>query len=293
MIAGPGCIECNTPLRTRSSPLCPRCRRELPWWRAIDGCPRCGTRLPAARGAIRETGAGRSFEGCPGCLSDGSGLHACRSLLRYEGAVRRWVPGFKSARSPFGPGVSIRLAIDHLADELAGRVQIETAERPDLIVPVPLHPQRRRRRGFNQSAPIAYRIARILGADFAPEVLERSRAAPNQAGLSGHERTRNVQGSFRATVEFGPGARVWLVDDVLTTGNTLDAAADALLEAGAFEVRGLTLAATLPTRRASRRRRGHFGDGPSQNREEIGAGARVTTERGLGYANHDSTRGDR
>ncbi len=248
LIAPPLCIECDEPLRAKTSPLCGPCDRGLPWWRIVDGCPRCGERVhgdPDPEGSdVRSP-----FEGCPGCLSDGSALHGCRSLLRYEGAVRRWIPGFKSARLPFGPAVVLRLAIDHLAAELGRRVGRETPARPDLIVPIPLHRRKRRKRGFNQSDPIALRIAGVLDGRFAPEVLERTRASPSQAGRVGRARRENVRESFRVMPSFDHGARVWLVDDVLTTGSTLDAAADALLEAGAFEVRGLTLAATLPGRR--------------------------------------------
>jgi len=198
-------------------------------------------------------GADLGFEGCSGCLAEGSGLHGCRALVRYEGSIRRWIPGFKTARSPFGPAVAIRLAIDHLAVELARRVAVETTARPDLIVSVPLHPRRRRWRGFNHADPIARRIARSLGRPWVPDALERIRDTREQAKQVGRERRENVRGAFRATSRMGTATRLWLVDDVLTTGSTLDAAADALLEAGAFEVRALTLAATLPAGRATRR----------------------------------------
>ncbi|HEB91811.1 MAG TPA: ComF family protein [Deltaproteobacteria bacterium] len=264
LVAPPLCIECGTSLRTTASPLCPRCDRGLPWWRIVDGCPRCGM----GEGFLPEpdrkgTRARRPFDGCPGCLSEGSALHGCRSLLRYEGAARRWLPGFKTARLPFGPNVALRLAIDHLAAELGRRIGSETSERPDWIVPIPLHWRRRHQRGFNQTEPIARRIAGILDCSFAPGMLRRTRSSRSQARSVGRERRQNVQDSFRSTARFGSRSRVWLVDDVLTTGSTLDAAADALLDAGAFEVRGLTLAATLPARpRAVRRRSDYHARGP-------------------------------
>jgi ComF family protein len=249
-IARPRCIECDAPRSTGSGPLCSPCSRELPWWRAVDGCPRCGSQ-PCVSPTIGHDAHRDASQGCSGCLVEGSALHVCRSLVRYQGSIRRWIPGFKSAKSPFGPSIAIRLAIDHLATELASRVGKETKQRPDLIVSIPVHRRRIRQRGFNHVDPIARRIARVLDRPWAPNALERRHDTQSQAKLVGRERHENVRGAFSATDHLGGAKSIWLVDDVLTTGNTLDSAADALLEAGAVEVRALTLAATLPARWAS------------------------------------------
>jgi len=275
-IARPCCIECNAPLVSGSGPLCPPCRRRLPWWRVVDGCPRCGT--PQAMHAGNRHGpsdyafgedasAEDAFEGCSGCLMEGSPLHLCRALVRYEGPVRRWIPGFKSARSPFGPGVAIRLAVDHLAAELARRIREETTARPDLIVSIPLHPRRQRSRGFNHVDPIARRIAQGLARPWVPDLLERLHDTREQARLVGRERRENMRGAFRTTDRLAAATSIWLIDDVLTTGSTLDAAGDALLEAGALEVRALTLAATLPRRRA-RKPRASYHAAPANDRSD-------------------------
>jgi ComF family protein len=267
-IARPYCIECNMPHSPESSPLCPPCHRQLPWWRLVDGCPRCGT--PRTGHNAPDTDRDDlHFEGCAGCLTEGSALHGCHSLVRYEGPVRRWIPGFKNTRSPFGPAIAIRLAIDHLAVELARHVIQETTARPDLIVSIPLHPRRRRWRGFNHVDPIAHRIARCLGRPWVPDALERIHDTRDQAKLVGRERRENVRGAFHVSNRLGAATRIWLVDDVLTTGSTLDAAGDALLEAGAFEVRALTLAATLPRGRAPRRRAAY--DAPPESDRSHGS----------------------
>lgn len=237
----PRCVGCENPDLGSDEALCIHCLRELPWWRHVDGCPRCGSRLPSRT----------VFEGCPGCLVEGSALHRCYALTRYEGDLRRWIPGFKNAKGPFGPGTAIRLAIDGLATKLALQVARQTNTRPDLIVSIPLHPRRQRQRGFNHVDPIAQRIAATLDLPWAPNALERIHDTRSQARLIGQRRHENIRGAFRGRKGFAGAPQVWLVDDVLTTGNTLDAAANALLEAGCGEVRALTLAATLPTRRAA------------------------------------------
>ena len=108
----------------------------------------------------------------------------------------------------------------------------------DLVVPVPLHRSRKRARGFNQAAE----IARHLTVPVA-HVLERVRPTASQTDLPAAARHRNVRGAFAVTVpDRVLGATVVLIDDVSTTGATLDACAGALLDAGAREVRALTAA---------------------------------------------------
>ncbi len=115
-LARPRCIECERSLSGGGGALCIPCDLRLPRWRRADGCPRCGTSIALPRSNESERVAGMfeedAGEGCPGCFAEGSALHLCRSLSRYVGSLRRWIPGFKSARSPFGPSIPIRRAID-------------------------------------------------------------------------------------------------------------------------------------------------------------------------------------
>jgi ComF family protein len=111
---------------------------------------------------------------------------------------------------------------------------------PDLVVPVPLHARRLRERGFSPAAQLARACARAARVPCAPVLLARRRDTPSQTGLSRAARRRNVAGAFVARAAAPP--RVWLVDDVATTGSTLSEAARALRRAGAREVLGVCLA---------------------------------------------------
>jgi ComF family protein len=118
---------------------------------------------------------------------------------------------------------------------------------PDLVVPVPLHPVRLRQRGFNPAALMASALGRERGLAVDPGALARIRNTPSQTLLPRFERARNVAGAFRARSRALPG-RVWLVDDVVTTGSTLREAARALRRAGVRRIVAVCAARTLETR---------------------------------------------
>ncbi len=134
------------------------------------------------------------------------------------------------------------------AERIAGCIAQERDEwRVDAVVPVPLHPIRQRERGYNQAELIARPLAKRLGARVDTRLLTRTKPRPAQLLLSRSERWKSVRGAY-ATLEGAKvdNLRILLVDDVMTTGATLDACARALKKAGASRVVGLTVARLVP-----------------------------------------------
>lgn len=167
------------------------------------------------------------------CVRCRRGRHAvdrARAVGCYDGALREIVHAFKyDGRRSLGARLA-ELMRQRGADVLLGA---------DLVVPVPLHFSRRRQRGFNQAADLAENLGLpVISA------LRRIRATPAQASLPAAQRHKNVRGVFRPTAAAAslPGLIVVLVDDVSTTGATLEACARVLKEEGAREVRALTVA---------------------------------------------------
>lgn len=230
MLVAPLCVACREPLAspTRGA-VCERC------WASIvtftpPCCATCGDALPAF-GPVSDPS-----EKCARCRLAPPLPSAAAALGPYAGALQALVQALKyDSRTS-------------LARPLAERMRAAAArilDGADAVVPVPLHRSRERRRGFNQ----ARELARHLGLPTL-DALIRSRATPSQADLPAARRHANVRGAFalRRGVSVR-GLTLVIVDDVSTTGATLNACALPLLEAGAAEVRALTVAKTPAVRR--------------------------------------------
>jgi len=172
---------------------------------------------------------------CPNCEGRHWHLTVIVAGCRYEGLVRELIQRFKYGREqnlmrPLGD-----LMLPALNDS---RLQ---GKKFDALVPVPLHPLREREREFNQARLLALRLGKNLQLPVA-SFLERTRSTKSQAGFDRAHRLENLEGAFHVRQSIREGASLLLVDDVSTTGTTLDLCAAALLDAGASEVCAVTVA---------------------------------------------------
>lgn len=222
----PCCLACKAAVDAAGA-LCPACWAAMPFIER-PFCERLGT--PFAQ----ELGEGLLS---PAAAADPPVFARARAVVTYdEGPARRLVQRLKYAdRLDLAPAMARWMA----------RSGAELVAEADLVVPVPLHRFRLWSRRFNQAAVLAQGVAREARLPYAPIVLTRVRRTRPQVGLTREARAANVQGAFKTPPEAAArvaGLRVLLVDDVLTSGATLNAAARALLRAGAARVDALTFA---------------------------------------------------
>jgi ComF family protein len=206
--------------------VCAGCAGDLP--RLPPACSVCA--LPAGGADV-----------CARCLADPPPFVATVAAFAYRFPIDRLLQRLKYAgQIAYADWLGTRLA-DPVAQALRRRAD---ATVPDCAVALPLAPSRQRERGFNQAREIAVRCARVLQLPLA-QPLERTVAGAPQAGLPLSARAGNVRGAFVCRTPLA-GARVALIDDVMTTGATLAEAAVALQRAGAARVECWVVARTLP-----------------------------------------------
>jgi ComF family protein len=183
-------------------------------------CDRCGRHWPA--GGV-----------CPYCSSTFDALQGLRAGYAFAGPLREGIHRFKyeGERALAAPLADLLLPA---ARALAWPV--------DIIMPVPLHPARQRQRGYNQAALLARELSGPLALRVDDRAVQRQRDTRPQMGLTAVQRRTNVAGAFAGRPGALAGRRVLLIDDVCTTGSTLEACAQAAQQAGAERVWALVLA---------------------------------------------------
>ena len=227
--------------------LCPTCREPV---HGVGLCPACWSKLSfIAPPYCERLGIPFPFDGGPGLLSmeaiaDPPAYNRARAAVRYDDIARKLVHALK-----YGDRLDLAPAMGRWMAR-AGR---ELLADSDAIVPVPLHWRRQWARRFNQSALLAEIIAKASGRMVAHGALKRVKATPQQVGLDKSERAHNVQGAFRVPAPGRAevtGRKLVLIDDVLTSGATVDACARALLRAGAASVDVLLFARVVAANRS-------------------------------------------
>jgi len=220
LIYPPHCVACGR----LGAWLCASCLEAYPAFRP-PWCARCG--LPLARGGL-----------CLECRRAASPLQGVRSVGPHVAPLREAVHALKYE--------GVRVLTEPLAELMAATWALGPLP-ATAMVPVPLHPQRVRRRGYNQAALLGQALAPRLDLPLHEEWLQRERNTPSQVGLTRAERWANVRGAFHCPDPSAvAGQRVLLLDDVFTSGATLRAAGEALRAAGAAEVWALTLTRARP-----------------------------------------------
>jgi len=173
---------------------------------------------------------------CFACSRETPAFTHARSAVRYEGAVGLALRELKYNQSLW--------VVEDLVDLLEAGVKAEYASvELDIVTSVPLFSTRRRERGFNQAALLGSSLARRLKLPFRESLIRRIQPTVSQTGLTASQRTANVCGAFRTGLFMKPtGRRVLLIDDVMTTGATVNACSRALKKGGAVSVHVMTVA---------------------------------------------------
>ena len=219
----PRCLGCGT-ITEMAGALCASCWERMTFL-GPPGCVRCGHPFDIDPGPLAICGA---------CLSKPPPYARARAVFRYDDASKRLVLGFKHAdRIGSAPSFGRWMA----------RAGADLLTEADLIVPVPLHPWRLFHRRYNQAALLANVLAKESGVPCLPDALLRARHTPTQGLMGRRQRRLNVYGAFRLRAPgVVDGKHVLLVDDVFTTGATIEECTRVLLAGGARAVDVLTLA---------------------------------------------------
>jgi len=205
--------------------LCNGCLQSLPWHIAPK-CPQCG--LPSD-GLI-----------CGSCLNSAPSFDATHALFSYDYPLDRLLQHYKYKESLHLADTFSALLMDSLLD-----ADLNQQHNIDLIMPMPMHHERLKQRGFNQALEVARLISKDSQIKLDYASCQRIKLTPPQASLPHKERIKNIRGAFQCNKSL-QGLSIALVDDVMTTGASLNELAKTLKQAGAAHVECWVIARTLP-----------------------------------------------
>lgn len=213
--------------QTKNHGLCQACLNDLPWLPA-NSCPQCGL---SSSGQV-----------CGSCLSTPPFFDTTHAVFLYQYPIDAMIQRYK-----YGNTLSLSHTFGQLLSEKISL--ISSCKDIDLIIPMPMHPTRLKQRGFNQALEIAKILDKALNQNAKTKLdykcTTRQTLTPPQASLPLKERVKNIKGAFKVNVNLS-GKRIAIVDDVMTTGASLNELAKTLKQAGATHVECWVIARTLP-----------------------------------------------
>jgi competence protein ComFC len=214
----PSCAGCGV----FSYRFCPDCYQDIIPIQSNKCCPKCKNILVNDQ--------------CPYCLTNQFALESINFLGIYRTSLRNAILHLKFYQD-LGLGDEFAPHLKYLLMDLKWPI--------DQIIPVPISKKRRQERGYNQAEIIALPLALSVGKEYAPKALIKVKEAHSQIGLSYNERLENIKDAFIADPLLVKNKTILIVDDVITTGATINSCAQALLNSGAKRVFGLSLAKTI------------------------------------------------
>lgn len=203
--------------------LCASCLQDLPWYSAAQ-CPQCGLNSD-----------GRT---CGSCLTASPGFDATSALFTYDFPLDRLLQQYK-----YREGLQLANTFASLLYQKLST--LPRTSQTDVIIPMPMHEKRLQERGFNQALEIARIVAKESNVPLDCKTCQRVKFTPPQASLPLKERTKNIRGAFKCQHDLR-GLNIAIIDDVMTTGASLDELAKTLKQAGAAHVACWVIARTLP-----------------------------------------------
>ena len=217
------CLFCDD-TTYNSEAICPPCNQDLPW--NTFHCSLCALPMPAANATDNKQALTIA---CGECIATPPPFTSTVASFRYDTPINKSIQLFKYNRKQYFGTFLANCLVKTIVQKY------QNAPLPSCIVPVPMHKDKLKERGFNQAQLISKKLSRALSIPSDSNILQKIRPTPPQTGLNKKQRTRNLKGAFHLTTSIA-GQHIALVDDVVTTRATSDLLCQLLIDAGAKRV---------------------------------------------------------